>query len=63
MEGKNFQSIWVLFWVFLSPPASFIIVLFWSQVEILAREYLQSLTEPTEEPENTEIEEVPVRCF
>lgn len=62
MEGKNFQSIWVLFWVFLS-PAGFIILLFWSQVEILAREYLRSLTEPTEEPENTEIEEVPVRRF
>eukprot|EP00066_Takifugu_rubripes_P020287 XP_011609553.1 PREDICTED: leucine-rich repeat and WD repeat-containing protein 1 isoform X1 [Takifugu rubripes] len=29
------------------------------RVEILAREYLRSLTEPTEEPENTEIEEVP----
>lgn len=46
-----------------SSPDSLVSLSFWSQVEALAREYLQSLTEPTEEAEDTETTEVPVRRF
>lgn len=37
-------------------------VSFGSQVEILAKEYLRSLTEPQEEPESKEVNETKENC-
>lgn len=47
-----------------SSTNSLILILsFWSQVEVLAKEHLQALTEPAEEPEQPETTHVHVRRF
>lgn len=59
MEGKfrMFETFWTLSFVLpsvLSILGTVSFVTFGSQVEILAKEYLSSLTEPKEEPESKE---------